>query len=123
MLLGLIVAYPQPAAMSISVEDGPAFVPPPNPPNGPKRFVGAGSPGRRGKPFPPKPPPNIISTGTGLFAFAGVTSVIWMSTLMAGQPALSTCPTNCFAATGMAPTTRSVACITTVQVTFGTFFG
>ncbi len=46
-----------------------------------------------------------------------------MSTLMDGQAALSTCPTHCFAATGMAPTTRSVACVTTVHVTFGTFFG
>ena len=39
------------------------------------RFVGSGSPGRRGKPLPPKPP-NIISTGTRPFTFAGVTSVI-----------------------------------------------
>ena len=60
--------------MSISVEDGPAFVPPPN---APKRFVGAGSPARRGSPPPPKnPPPNIISTGTGPLAFAGVTTFI-----------------------------------------------
>src|ERR1700682_1383259 len=113
MLLGLIVAYPQPAAMSSSVEEGPVFVPPAKPPNAPKRLVGAGSPARRGNPFPPKPPPNIISTGPGPFAFAGVTSVIWMPTLIDGQAELSTLPTNCLATTGLMPTTRSVACVTT----------
>ena len=43
---------------------------------------GAGNPAR----------PNIISTGTGPFAFAGVTSVMWMRTLIAGNDELSTSP-------------------------------
>src|SRR5690242_18385191 len=118
MLPGLIVAYPQPSEINCSVEDGPATFPPKDA----NRFVGAGSPGRRGKPPPPNPP-NIISTGTGSLAFAGVTSVIWISTLMVGQAELSTCPTSCFATTGISPTTRSTAWVVIVQFTFGTFFG
>src|SRR2546427_9163133 len=105
MLPGLIVAYPQPAAINCSVEGGSAKLPPPK---APKRLVGAGSPGRRGNPPPPKPP-NIISTGTGLFVSRGVTSVIWISTLIDGQAALSTCPTSCLALTGSSATTRSTA--------------
>src|SRR5258706_11271651 len=106
--------------MSISLEEGPAL-----PPGGPKpgRGAGAGSPGRRGRPPPPKNPPNIISTGTGPLAFAGVTSVIWISTLIDGQAELSTCPTSCLATTGSSPTTRSTAWVVIVQVTLGTFFG
>src|SRR2546428_5597037 len=112
MLPGLRFAYPQPAPINCSVEGGSAKLPPPKPARG----AGAGSPGRRGKPPPPKPP-NIIRTGAGLLAFAGVTNVIWISTLMAGQPELSTCPTSCLASTGISPTTRSTACVVVVQVT------
>src|SRR5258706_9182246 len=79
MLLGVIVAYPHPAAMSCAVEDGPAAAPP----KAPGRAGGAGAPAGLGRPPPPKPP-NIISTGTWPLALAGVTSVIWISTLMAG---------------------------------------
>ena len=43
----------------------------------------AASPGK-------SPKPNIIITGTGLFASAGVTRIIWMSTLIAGKEELST---------------------------------
>src|SRR6185437_9718849 len=117
MLPGLMVAYPQPAEINCSVDDGPALFPP----NEPNRFVGAGSPGRRGKPPPPNPP-NIINTGTGSLAFAGVTSVIWISTLIDGQAELSTCPTSCFATTGTSPTTRSTAWVVIAQITFGAFF-
>ena len=46
------------------------------------------------------PLPNIISTGTFFVAFAGMTSAIWISTLIAGYDELSTCPISCFAITG-----------------------
>ena len=42
---------------------------------------------------------------------------------MDGQAELSTVPRSCLAMTALLPTTRSVACVTTVHVTFGTFFG
>src|SRR5262245_42150 len=119
MLAGRIVEYPHPAAISRSVEEGPALAPPPKPP---KRLVGAGSPGRRGNPLPPNPP-NIINTGTRPLAFDGVTSVIWTSTLIEGQAELSTCPTKCFALTGISPTTRSTAWVVISHVTLGTFWG
>ena len=44
--------------------------------------------------------PNIIITGTGPFALAGVTSVIWISTSIDGHDELSTCPTSCFSIDG-----------------------
>jgi hypothetical protein len=70
---------------------------------------GAGNPAR----------PNIISTGTGPFAFAGVTSVMWIFTLIAGYAELSTCPIRSLAITGVNPiVSRSTA--VTVQATFGT---
>ena len=40
--------------------------------------------GRRSARAGARPPPNIIITGTGPLASAGVTSVIWMSTVIAG---------------------------------------
>src|SRR5258706_2810398 len=80
MLLGVIVAYPQPAAMSCAVEEGPADAPP----NAPARAGGAGAPAGLGRPPPPKPP-NIISTGTGPLALAGGTSVVSMVTRLGGE--------------------------------------
>ena len=66
--------------------------------------------------------PNIISTGTGPFASAGVTSVIRKFTLIAGYDELSTRPTSSFAITGWNPTiSRSLA--VTDHVTFGTSLG
>ena len=65
---------------------------------------------------------NMIITGTGPFAFPGVTSVISISTLIAGYAELSTCPTNCFSMTGKTPVFESVV-VLTVQVTLGTFGG
>src|SRR5207245_1375247 len=76
MLPGLIVAYPQPSAMSCAVAGGSAgaddaapgpSAPAPRP--GPRpRAAGGGVPGPGGM---PDRPPNIIITGTGLAAFAG----------------------------------------------------
>ena len=64
----------------------------------------------------------MIITGTGPFASAGVTTIIWISTLICGSDELSTCPTSCFPITGCAPTiSRTV--FATVHVTDGTFFG
>src|SRR5215475_1200209 len=66
--------------------------------------------------------PNIISTGTGPFAFAGVTSVMCNLTLIAGYDELSTVPIRSFAITGVnAIISWSVAL--TVHVTFGTSVG
>src|SRR5262245_2807011 len=46
------------------------------------------------------PLPNCITTGTGPFALAGVTSVKPIFTAIAGYEALSTRPTSCFVTTG-----------------------
>jgi hypothetical protein len=70
----------------------------------------------------PRPPPNIIITGTGPFASAGVTSVIWISTEIAGWDALSTRPTSCVPTTGRSPTIPLAVSVTT-HVTVGTFAG
>ena len=64
--------------------------------------------------------PNIIITGTGPCAFAGVTNVISIFTLIAGHAELSACPTSCFLTTGKTPTFSSVVLVT-VQVTPGAF--
>src|SRR5579872_5503947 len=77
---------------------------------------GVGVPGRTAR------APNIIITGTGPLASAGVTKVIWMSTLMAGAAELSAWPTNWRAVTGCAPTVV-LTVLVTVQVIFGAFFG
>ena len=50
------------------------------PPGAGPRPRGAGPPSATGS----VPPPNMIITGTGPLALAGVTSVIWMSTFSAG---------------------------------------
>ena len=69
-----------------------------------------------------RPPPNIIITGTGPLASAGVTSVIWMSTVMPGYAELSTWPTSTLPMVGLSPT-MPLAVSVTVHVTFGTDFG
>ena len=61
-------------------------------------------------------------TGTGPVAFAGVFNVAWISTLIAGYDELSTFPSSCFVTVGISPFVP-FAVLTTVQVTFGTFFG
>ena len=64
----------------------------------------------------------MIIAGTGPFASAGVTTTIWISTLICGSDELSTRPTNRFPITGCAPTiSRTV--FSTVHVTEGTSFG
>src|SRR6185295_15602108 len=63
--------------------------------------------------------PNIIRVGTLLFASAGVTTVIWMSTVIAGYDELSTWPTSCFAMTGI-PATWAFTVRFNSQVTAGT---
>src|SRR3954462_15285671 len=66
--------------------------------------------------------PNIIITGTGRVAAAGVTSVIWISTVIAGYAVLSTCPTNCFSMTVWGPAVVLVV-LATVQATLGASAG
>ena len=66
--------------------------------------------------------PNSIITGTGPVALAGVVSVNWMSTLIAGYALLSTCPTSCFVTAGTSPTVSLVVFVTS-HVTFGASFG
>ena len=66
--------------------------------------------------------PNIIITGTAAVARAGVTSVIWISTLICGQRLLSTWPTICFSMAGSEPTTVLVV-LFTLQRTWGTRAG
>ena len=67
-------------------------------------------------------PPNIISSGTGPLASAGVTTTILISTLMEGQAELSTWPMSCLALARIMPT-YSISSTSTVQVTSGTFSG
>ena len=71
----------------------------------------------------PDRPPNIIITGTGLLAFAGVTTVIWMSTVISGYAELSTRADQLLADRPARPPTSNVFRPLTVHVTFGTFFG
>ena len=93
MLAGLIDAYPHPAAISCCAElGGPDGV-----------SVGGGDGGSAAL-------PNIIKVGTLPLALAGVTTVIWMSTVIAGYDELSTWPTSCFAITGMPATCAFTVC-------------
>src|SRR4249919_3055980 len=111
MLPGLIVAYPHPSAISCSIaggSDGAGGAPPGRPgpadppPVGPKPRAGAGgAPGAGGI---PERPPNIIVTGTGRAAFAGVTRVIWISTVRSGYAELSAAPISSLPTTGRPPT-------------------
>src|SRR5579883_128851 len=118
MLAGLIVAYPHPSAISCSAAGGSPG--------------GGGPPARAGTPRPPNGegspnsasgrPPNIIITGTGPFASAGSTSVIWISTVSAGYAELSTRPASNFPTTARPPTDAFTVLVTS-QVTLGAFFG
>src|SRR5436190_23841443 len=63
--------------------------------------------------------PNIIITGTGCLASAGVTNTIWISTPIAGCDELSTWPVSCFATTACLPTVVFTVSVT-VHVTLGT---
>ena len=124
MLAGLIVAYPHPSAISCCVAGGSGGVAgaapgaPPRP--GPKPRAGAGGvPGAGGM---PERPPNIIITGTALAAFAGVTSVIWISTVISGCAELSTAPISSLPITRWPPTSNASVRLTR-QVTFGTVRG
>ena len=68
----------------------------------------------------PERPPNIIITGTGLVALAGVTSVIWISTVISGCVELSTAPISSLPTTGRPPTSNCSVRLTR-HVTLGTF--
>src|SRR5215210_3215537 len=100
MLLGTMIAYPQPFASTCCCQVGPPLPPPGGP-------FGA-------NPLPPNPPnPNSMITGTGPLASAGVVRVSWMSTVTAGYDELSTCPTSRLVTTGTSPTVclaGAVAC-------------
>src|SRR5262245_34596381 len=105
-------------ALAPAARPAPAGAPNARPAPAPAAAAPAGGgPPARGAPAPARPPragcappgivvppPNIIITGTGPFASAGVTSVIWMSTVIAGYDELSTCPTSTFPTTGRSPT-------------------
>jgi hypothetical protein len=51
-------------------------------------------------------------TGTGPFACAGVLTVSWMSTVMKGYAALSTCPASFLVTIGTSPFNSSVVDVT-----------
>src|SRR5258707_1218219 len=124
MLPGLIVAYPHPSPMSSPVPAGPGGADGgpgprgPDPPRpGPKpRAASGGVPGSGGI---PDRPPNIIITGTGLAAFAGVTTVIWISTVISGNAELSAVPISSLPTTGRPPTSKCSLRLTR-HVTLGT---
>src|SRR3954464_13743860 len=99
-----------PGAAGAPAAPGPG----PNP-----RPAGGGVPGAGGM---PERPPNIIITGTGVVASAGVTTVIWMSTVTSGNAALSTVPTTSLPITGRPPTTN-LSVRATFQLTFATLAG
>jgi hypothetical protein len=82
------------------------------------------------------PPPNCMMIGTGPVAFAGVTSVMPMLTVMAGYEELSTRPISCLVITGTSligcgapppnpppPIGSPVSVLTTSHVTAGVFLG
>ena len=81
-LVGLSEAKPQPAAINCSVAGGSlgAAGAGAGPGGPPRRGAGAGPPALCGS----TPLPNMIITGTGPRASAGVTSDIWMSTVIVG---------------------------------------
>src|SRR5437868_2440121 len=108
MLLGKMVATPQPALISVSVREG-------GPPGRP--------PGRAPGGREPKPkPPNIISTGIFPLVSLGVVNVKTIFTSIDGQAELSTTPCSCFSTIGTSPTIVSRVS-SNFQVTGGTFFG
>ena len=133
-------AYPQPRASTCCCQVGPVGTRPPAGPGGGVRSDcrwcsgigrrgrgGAAAPDRRGAPDRPghgpvRTPPNCMITGTGPFAFAGVVSVTWMSTVTCGYAELSTCPTSSFVMIGTSPFMPCVVLITS-HVTFGVTFG
>src|SRR5262249_28616081 len=115
MLLGTMIAYPHPLAITSSCHDGPRAGPNgPPPPLVSAFFITAflaaapGPPGRGPKP----PKPKSIITGTGPVASAGVVSVNWMSTVISGYDELSTCPTSRLVMTGLSPTLSLVVAVT-----------
>jgi hypothetical protein len=59
-------------------------------------------------------------TGTPPAAFAGVLSVAWISTLIAGYAELSTLPRSCLVTTGISPMVL-LAVLTTDHATLGVF--
>ncbi|PYP75128.1 MAG: hypothetical protein DMD35_22315 [Gemmatimonadetes bacterium] len=65
---------------------------------------------------------NMIITGTGPFASAGSTRVSGMSTVIAGNAALSACPVSCVPITRRPPIVP-VSVAVTAHVTFGASFG
>src|SRR5688572_8716112 len=105
MLAGLIDAYPHPAAISCCAELGG--------PDGGSAGGGVGGSAAL---------PNIISVGTLPLALAGVTTVIWISTAIAGYEELSTWPISCFAITGRPATCACTVCFSS-HFTAGTFAG
>src|SRR6516164_10483474 len=128
MLLGLIVAYPHPSAISCSVaggsagEDGRAsgLAAPALPrPGLTPRAADGGAPGAGGI---PERPPNIIITGTGSARFAGVTTVNAISTVASGKAELSAVPISSLPTTGRPPTLNCSVRLTR-HATFGTFRG
>src|SRR5262249_14744167 len=76
-----------------------------------------GPPGRG-----PNPKPNSIITGTRPLASAGGVSASWISALICGDFAVSTCPTSRLVMAGMSPTV-SLVVLVTCHVTVGTSFG
>src|SRR5271157_1467917 len=101
MLVGLMMAYPQPFARTCCCQVGP---------------VGTGPrPGPRTK-------PNSMITGTGPGALAGVVKVNWISAVICGYDELSTWPTSFLAITGTSPLFSLVA-LTTSQFTLGVTLG
>src|SRR5664279_2133206 len=112
MLPGLMVAKPQPSAMSCSIAGGSALA---GGATGPRPAAGAPRPGNTGAGNAtsgmPRPP-NIIITGAGPLASAGTTSVIWISTCISGYDEWSTWPSNCFPTTARLPTLASTDLVT-----------
>ena len=83
----------------------------------------AGGAGRR-RPAAARRRRTSSSRGTGPFASAGVTSVIWMSTVIAGIRRVVDVADQLLGRRPARPPTVHVArCCVTVHVTFGTFFG
>ena len=64
----------------------------------------------------------MIITGTGFVASFGVTSVIWISTVIDGNDELATWPTSCRPMTACDPSDHSSVAVAD-HVTFGTLRG